>query len=132
MTSSAERHLEPTEAQFQSLAAAAQGNHNPVVMVNLLSFDGEDGRDSYLRYAAAVQPFLDRVGGSVVYAGNAEQTIIGGSDKPWWDVIVLVRYPSRAKFLQMVLDPSYRAVAEHRTVALQTSALVATAEWMGT
>lgn len=124
-----ERHIEPTDAQVQALVAAAQDNPEPVVMVNLLAFNDEGGRDSYLRYAQEVQPHLDRVGASVVYVGDARQTVIGRDADPWWDAVLLVRYPSRAKFLEMVLDPGYQEIARHRTAALETSALIATEPW---
>ncbi|AKK30054.1 DUF1330 domain-containing protein [Mycobacterium sp. EPa45] len=124
------RHIDATEAQVQTLVTAAQHNDSPVVMVNLLAFNDGAGRDSYLRYAQAVQPHLDRVGASIVYVGDATHTVIGGEDAPWWDTILLVQYPSRAKFLEMVLDPGYRDIAEYRTAALQTSGLIATEQWI--
>ena len=123
-------HIEPNSDQLQELIAAAQQDGEPVVMVNLLAFAADGGRDEYLRYAAAVQPHLDRVGGTLLFAGNAAQTVIGGADTSWWDAILLVRYPSRAKFLEMVTHPDYQAIAAHRTAALTTSGLVATQEWI--
>lgn len=126
----ADRHIDPTESQVQTLVAAAQHNDVPVVMVNLLAFNSEGGRDSYLRYTKAVQPHLDRVGASIVYVGDATHTVIGGEDAPGWDTILLVSYPSRAKFLEMVLDPGYQEIAAHRTAALHTSGLIATEQWI--
>lgn len=124
-----EQHIDPTHDQFQQVIAAAQEDDSPVVMVNLLAFNDDGGRDSYMRYAAEVQPHLDRVGGTLIYAGNAAHTIIGGDDTSWWDAILLVRYPSRAKFLEMVLDPGYQSISVHRSAALETSGLVATQPW---
>ncbi|MGV9661424.1 DUF1330 domain-containing protein [Nocardia niigatensis] len=128
MTTTA-RHIDPTEQQVQTFVAAAHDSDTPVVMVNLLAFNDVGGRDSYQRYGAEVQPHLDRVGATVVYAGDAAQVVIGGEDTPWWDMILIVAYPSRAKFLEMVLDPGYQAIAVHRTAALQTSGLIATDPW---
>lgn len=126
----ADRHIEATESQIQRLMMAAQHSDAPIVMVNLLAFNDEGGRDSYLRYAEAVQPHLERVGASILYAGNAGETVIGGDEAPWWDAILLVQYPSRAKFIEMVLDPGYREIAAHRTDALATSGLIATEQWI--
>lgn len=126
-----EQHIDPSDAQVQTLIAAAQEIAEPVVMVNLLAFNDEGGRESYLRYLAEVQPHLDRVGATVLYAGNPEQTVIGGSGDAWWDALLLVRYPSRAKFVEMALEPAYMDVARHRTSALRTSALIAHDEWAG-
>lgn len=125
-----DRHIDPTEAQVQTLMTAAQKSDAPIVMVNLLAFDDEGGRDSYLRYAEAVQPHLKKVGASILYVGDATHTVIGGEDTPWWDTILLVQYPSRAKFLEMVLDPGYQEIAAHRTAALHTSGLIATEQWV--
>ncbi|MFN8070353.1 MAG: DUF1330 domain-containing protein [Mycobacterium sp.] len=125
-----DRHIDPTEAQVQTLMTAAQKSAAPIVMVNLLAFDDEGGRDSYLRYAEAVQPHLKKVGASILYVGDATHTVIGGEDTPWWDTILLVEYPSRAKFLEMVLDPGYQEIAAHRTAALHTSGLIATEQWV--
>lgn len=128
--STVERHIDPTKSQVQALVTEAQHNETPIVMVNLLAFNDEGGRDSYRRYAEAVQPHLDRVGASIVYVGDATQTVIGGEDAPWWDTILLVSYPSRAKFLDMILDPAYREITAHRTAALHTSGLIVTEQWI--
>ncbi len=123
-------HIEPTKEQVEGLVAAAGESDGPVVMVNLLKFDDQGGRASYERYAVEVQPHLDRVGATVIYAGDRHQVVIGGDQDGWWDTVLLVRYPSRAKFLEMALDPDYQAVVAHRTAALTTSALVSTEPWM--
>ncbi|MDT5265724.1 MAG: hypothetical protein QOI90_2350, partial [Mycobacterium sp.] len=51
--------LEPTPEQFAALAARPADA--PVVMVNLLTFKVDGGRDSYLRYAQEVIPHVQRV-----------------------------------------------------------------------
>ncbi|WP_067838917.1 DUF1330 domain-containing protein [Nocardia lijiangensis] len=128
MTATA-RHIDPTEQQVKTLAEAAKASDEPVMMVNLLAFNDAGGRESYLRYAAEVQPHLDRVGATIVCVADAAQVVIGEGAKPWWDTILIVRYPSRAKFLEMVLDPGYQAISVHRTEALETSGLIATNPW---
>ncbi|WP_433733253.1 DUF1330 domain-containing protein [Nocardia sp. CA-129566] len=124
-------HIDPSEEQIAGFVAAAQSADGPVVMINLLTFNDapDGGRDSYARYARAVQPHLDRVGARILYAGDAREIVIGGEDLAWWDTVVVVEYPSRAKFLEMVFDPGYQAIAVHRSAALTTSALVATDPW---
>lgn len=122
-------HIEPTDAQVTTLIADAQESAGPVTMLNLLRFDGDAGRASYERYAREVQTHLDRVGASVVYSGATGQTIIGDGDDTWWDAIVVVTYPSRAAFVEMVLDPGYQEISVYRTRALTNSALVANDVW---
>ncbi len=121
--------IEPNPAQLATLMKAAGDNTDPVVMINLLQF-GSEGAASYQRYAKEVQPYLDSVGATVLYAGDASHVVAGDVDRPWWDAIVVVRYPSRAAFVTMVTDPGYHADAHiHRAAALDSTHLVATEPW---
>lgn len=123
--------LEPTDQQLAALAAAAESRSGPVTMINLLKFNTDGGRDSYLRYAEEVQPHLARVGASLGYAGDASSIVIGGANSGWWDSILVVHYPSRAAFLDMVSNPDYLKIAVYRTKALTDSRLIATDPWVG-
>jgi uncharacterized protein (DUF1330 family) len=121
--------IEPNETQLTTLLQAAAENNEPVVMINLLQF-GPDGADSYQRYAKEVQPFLESVGATVVYAGDTSHVVAGNIDQPWWDAIVVVRYPSRAAFVSMATDPGYHEHAHvHRAAALESTHLIATEPW---
>jgi uncharacterized protein (DUF1330 family) len=102
----------------------------PVVMINLLKFNDEGGVDSYLRYTREVQPHLDRVGGVVRYAGTNPHNVIGDGERPWWDAILVVEYPSSQAFSDMVTDPGYQQVHGHRAAALAQGDLVATSHWV--
>jgi uncharacterized protein (DUF1330 family) len=102
----------------------------PVVMVNLLKFKEAGGRDRFLQYSREVQPHLDRVGGTVHYAGINPANIIGDGDIPWWDAILVVEYPSSQAFTDMVTDPGYQQIHEHRAAALTRGDLVATSRWV--
>jgi uncharacterized protein (DUF1330 family) len=122
--------IEPNEAQLNALLAAAADDAGPVVMINLLAF-GEDGAAAYRDYARAVQPFLDAVGATVLYAGDASHVVAGRIDKTWWDAIVVVRYPSRAAFITMTTNEDYQKRAHvHRAAALESTHLVATNPWI--
>jgi uncharacterized protein (DUF1330 family) len=98
-------------------------------MVNLLQFRADGGRQSYLRYVHDAGPHLQRVGGSVRYAGTAPAQIIGEGEKPWWDAILIVEYPSPAAFLDMVTNEEYLKIHEHRVAALDRGDLIATSIW---
>ncbi|MGV0715433.1 DUF1330 domain-containing protein [Mycolicibacterium sp. XJ662] len=117
---------EPTAQQIDALAARPADE--PVVMVNLLQFN-DGGRDSYRRYAREVVPHLQRVGGTVRYAGTAPTQVIGGDAEPWWDAILVVEYPSPAAFLDMVTNEDYRRIHEYRAAALERGDLIATSTW---
>jgi uncharacterized protein (DUF1330 family) len=119
--------LEPTPEQFAALAA--QPADEPVVMINLLQFRADGGRQSYLRYTQEVTPHLQRVGGTVRYAGAAPTVVIGDGETPWWDAIIVVEYPSPAAFLDMVSSEEYIKVHEHRAAGLDRGDLIATSIW---
>jgi uncharacterized protein (DUF1330 family) len=119
--------LEPTPEQFAALAARQADA--PVVMINLLQFTADGGRESYLRYAQEVAPHLQRVGGTVRYAGASPSVVIGDGEKPWWDAIIVVEYPSPAAFLDMVSNEEYLKVHEHRAAGLDRGDLIATSTW---
>lgn len=89
-----------------------------------------DGRQHYWKYTEEVVPHLDRVGGSVRYAGANPHNVIGDGDRPWWDAILIVEYPTPQAFIDMVLDPGYQKVHEHRAAALRQGDLTATSEWV--
>ena len=96
---------------------AAEG---PVVMLNLLDFKPGGGAERYAEYGQAVQPLLERAGGRVLYAGNATTPLIGPSK---WDLVLLVEYPTRQAFLEMIGSEEYRAIAHLRSEALERGEL---------
>ncbi|MDR7360687.1 DUF1330 domain-containing protein [Nocardioides marmoribigeumensis] len=91
-------------------------------MLNLLRF-AEGGRASYDQYAEALRTtFLPRYGGEVLYAGDGATPLVAehGQD---WDMVLLVRYPTRRAFSEMVADPAYQEVTHLRTEALVEAVL---------
>src|SRR5690349_18629551 len=96
-------------------------------MLNLLRF-ADDGRRSYERYAAEVQPFLERVGAHLVCVGDCATPLVP-SDGAGWDAVLLVSYPSRSAFSAMVADPEYQEITQLRTAALSEAVLQATTPW---
>jgi len=117
--------VDPTPDQVSALAH--NGHDGPVQMINLLAFEPDGGLSSYERYAEEVQPHLDAVGGRIVAMSAVRQVVIGEDERPWWDAILTVEYPSTQAFLAMVLSVGYQAIAHHRTHALRRAELVATA-----
>jgi uncharacterized protein (DUF1330 family) len=101
----------------------------PVVMVNLLKFEQPGGLERYLRYGEEVAPHLERVGATIRYGGTAPAVIIGEGERPWWDAILIVEYPTPAAFIDMVTTEAYAKVHEHRAAALARGDLIATSIW---
>jgi uncharacterized protein (DUF1330 family) len=119
--------LEPTPEQIAALMARPADE--PVVMINLLQFRPDGGRQSYIRYIQEVTPHLQRVGGTVRYAGESPTRVIGEGEKPWWEAIIVVEYPTVAAFIDMVTNEVYRKVHEHRAAGLDRGDLIATSNW---
>jgi uncharacterized protein (DUF1330 family) len=117
----------PTPEQIAALAARPADE--PVVMVNLLKFRADGGRESYVRYVQDAAAHLARVGGTVHYAGNSPAVVIGEGEKPWWDAILVVEYPTPAAFLDMVTNEEFGEVHEYREHALDRGDLIATSTW---
>jgi uncharacterized protein (DUF1330 family) len=118
--------LEPTPDQIEALLARPADA--PVVMINLLQFrDG--GRQSYVRYVQEAASHLERVGGTVRYAGTSPSVVIGDGEKPGWDAILVVEYPSPAAFIDMVTNEEFAKVHQYREDALDRGDLIATSIW---
>lgn len=123
----------PTEQQLASVVSSK--DEGPVLMLNLLRFkpmadgidEGVTGAEAYARYSAATEPFLRAVGGRLRAALAPQQTVIGPAESEW-DLVLLVEYPSRAKFLEMAADPEYQQIHAHREAALADSRLIACAD----
>ena len=98
-------------------------------MVNLLQFRKPGGLESYLRYGQEVAPHLERVGATIRYGGTVPAVIIGDGQRPWWDAILIVEYPSPAAFIDMVTTEEYAKVHKHRAAALERGDLIATSTW---
>jgi hypothetical protein len=95
--------IDPRGADLKRLLAEDDGG--PVVMLNLLRF-APGGRARYAEYLRATAPFLAKVGGELVYAGEGATALVAEAGQAW-DAVLLVRYPSRAAFAAMVADPDY-------------------------
>lgn len=115
-----------------ALKAMADGDATaPVVMLNLLRYrdeaapgagvDGLTGRAAYEVYGKKFAALNPRFGGEPQWMGRALNSLIGDED---WDIVILVRYPTRAHFLKMTKDPDYMAIAPIRAAALADSRLV--------
>ena len=115
-------HVDPTSEQAQSFAATTERS-GPVFMLNLLRFKEGAGAESYMRYAAATRSHLERVGGELLWAGSCDEALIGPQPREW-DAAAIVRYPSRAAFLEMVGDPAYQEIATDRRNGLADSRLI--------
>jgi len=113
--------IHSNEDQFKALAA--NENQEPFVMLNLLKFKKDGGREAYFKYIKESGPYVEGVGAKVLYFGAANEMVYGSES---WDVVLLVQYPSRKAFLKMANDPGYLKVHKYREQALERAVLYAT------
>jgi len=119
----------PNLDQIQAFATAPDSG--PVVMLNLLKFkpraegEGGSGGQAYGRYGERVERMIEARGGKVIWTGRAEQVFIGDPVGDAWDVALLVWYPSRQSFVEMVSTPDYADAHRHREQGLERSVVLA-------
>jgi uncharacterized protein (DUF1330 family) len=126
-------HIHPERSALEALSKLGD---EPIVMLNMLRFRAHaeyeagsghapcTGREAYARYGAEAIRHVQAVGGKPVWMGAAQLTVIGPSDEPW-DEVLLVEYPSPKAFLTMASSPEYLACTVHRSAALADSRLIA-------
>ena len=124
--------MEPTADQLAALAA--DGHEGPVVMLNLVQFrdraaDGDgSGRDAYVRYSRGFVPLLKRCGGTILWAGDVTGVALGDDDADDWDYAVLVQYPDRQSFVDVMTSAEYAAINVHRHAGLSRHVILPVTE----
>lgn len=129
--------IDPTRDQVRQLRD--HGRDGPVVMLNLLKFreiaeyPAEmamapcSGEAAYAHYVHAFSVAVGAVSqAEILYDGPCEQLFIGqaGTAATDWDKVLLVRYPSRQHFLNMMANDSYRDALVHRYAGLERTVLI--------
>tara|TARA_R110002124_G_scaffold4095_1_gene25391 strand:+ start:3829 stop:4266 length:438 start_codon:yes stop_codon:yes gene_type:complete len=127
--------IDPTReamAAFRDLPA-----DQPIAMINLLRFRETatypadhpnhaaalTGAEAYAAYGrAAAGPFA-RSGGSQIWLGRPELTLIGPADEIW-HLAFIARYETALAFITMIRDPEYQQAVVHRQAAVADSRLI--------
>jgi uncharacterized protein (DUF1330 family) len=115
-------------------ALGAIPDDTPVVMLNLMRFrerslDGNgSGWDAYLRYSQLSIKLIKARGGTIIWTGNAEAVALGVPEAHRWDYVALVRYPSRAAFLDLLHSAEYAIANVERENGCLDHAIVAMRE----
>ena len=128
--------VEPTPTQIERLRQEIE-QPGPLVMINLLRYRAQaaypagfdatpcSGREAYRRYGSVAALKVAEVGGKILWTAAVKMSVIAPEGEEWDDAI-LVQYPSRAAFIEMVSQPDYLTAAVHRTAALADSRLLLT------
>ena len=118
--------VDPRGADLKRYLAEDPGG--PVVMLNLLRFRPDGGRERYAEYSEHFRRTAGPYGAEVVYIGDGSTAVVA-EDGQAWDAVLLVRYPSRQAFSDMIRDPEYQKGTHLRTEALEEAVLQATTPW---
>jgi len=128
----------PAEERDAILAAIrsfmAEDDGRPLQMLNLMRLYPElrpiEGSGisvtvtpaaSNAHYEEAVMPLLFKVGGYPAYAGRIGSGNVIGKNPALddWSRVLLVRYPNRRAFMDLLTDPAYAPLAPYKLQALQ-------------
>ncbi|MEM9728145.1 MAG: hypothetical protein AAF997_06135 [Myxococcota bacterium] len=106
----------------------------PFWMVNLIQYRDQavyaDGRETDLtgREADALYTpieFLEAIGAEVAFTAEVDENLVS-LDGQEWDEVAIVRYPSRAKFFEMVLDEEFQERSIHKDAGVERSQVIVT------
>lgn len=117
--------VDPTGHDLKRFLSEDPGG--PVVMLNLLKYK-PDGRAGYERYVEAFGDHGKRFGAEIVAVGDCATALVA-PDTHDWDSVLLVRYPSRQAFSDMVRDAGYQQITHLRTEALDAAVLQPLLGW---
>jgi len=120
--------INPDESQLVALIHS--GHQGPVQMVNLLAFRecasypsghelaaaGLTGAQAYARYGAMALEQIDRRAGKLILYNDVHQVLIGRT-RPW-DQILVIEFPEKGAFVDMIRDRDYQASLVHRDAGL--------------
>ncbi|GGO72687.1 DUF1330 domain-containing protein [Nocardioides deserti] len=111
--------IDPRGKDLKAFLQAAPDE--PVVMLNLLRFV-PGGRGQYEDYLRHFRVHAESRGAQVLYYGTGDSPLVAEPGQSW-DAVLLVRYPTRRSFSEMVADPDYQAGASLRAGALVEAVL---------
>lgn len=76
--------------------------------------------------------FVEERGGRVIWAGQIEHPVLYETEDVDWDAALLVYYPSRAAFLDMVSSAEYQNANSDRVNALEKHLVLASKTMIST
>ena len=97
----------------------SEDDGGPVVMLNLLRFATAGGASRYEEYVQQIgaSGINERYNVELIYGGSGTTALVAEAGQEW-DLVALVRYPTRRNFVDMVRDPAYQAIEHLRSEAL--------------
>ncbi len=114
-----------------TLATTAPEDDGPVWMVNLMRYKDRaeytDGRDTSLTGREADDEYaplgpLAAVGAEIVFVADVEDHWIGDETK--WDRVAVVKYPSRASFIEMQQREDFQEKHKHKEAGMAETIVI--------
>lgn len=115
-------------------AFMAEDDGHPFYMLNLMRFNpalrpiegapmtfAGTPQESNAHYEEQVMPLLFKVGGYPAYAGSIQgrNVLSPEAEVNDWSRLLLVRYPSRHAFMELMSNPAYAPLAPYKLMALK-------------
>tara|TARA_B100000795_G_C22781322_1_gene432430 strand:+ start:1349 stop:1714 length:366 start_codon:yes stop_codon:yes gene_type:complete len=100
----------------------------PIFMLNYLNYKeiviktGKTGKETYVDYLNAAVPFFESIDAEIIFKGKPLGTIIGPSDEPLWDEVLIVKYANKNEFFKLMAMKEYPR--DLRAMALSDSRLI--------
>ncbi|HXX83280.1 MAG TPA: hypothetical protein VEN29_04785 [Casimicrobiaceae bacterium] len=87
-------------------------------------------RESNALYEKAAMPLALKTGAYPLFAGEVQGgNVMGfGPGEDGWNRVLLMRYPSRRAFLDLVTDPAYAPIAPYKLMALEVALVPSASE----
>ena len=129
-------YVNPSRENFDRFKAQPRGA--PMHLLNMIRYrelaaypEGHpcagldwSGERAFAEYLHLVVPFIEKLGGGIVWQGTFDG-VITGPEQFEWDKVFVMGFPRADTFLALVSDPDYKAnVVDHRTAAVLDSRLV--------
>ncbi len=121
-----EKYLGIEKEQFNAFMALEIDG--ALLMYNLLKYKdqvgetGKTGFQVYREYLRVTTPFFEKANANIVFKGKPVFTLIGPSEKEYWDEILIVKYETKEDFLGMITAEGYPSAI--REQALLDSRLI--------
>ncbi len=81
------------------------------------------GKEAYQKYMEHTLPYLEEVGGVILFYGRSHSFLIG-PDYEKWDAVLLVKQKNKETFLQFASNKGYLEGIGHRVAALEDARLL--------
>ena len=111
--------INPTGAGMKAFLEG--GPDEPVAMLNLLRFT-KGGAAKYEEYLAHFREYAESLGARILYYGHGCDPLVAEQGQDW-DAVLLVWYPTRRAFSEMVRHPDYQRGTHLRTESLVEAVL---------